>query len=359
MRLCASLVAGSLVPEWTADAAAAAPIPSVEAAAGGLAAPSRSATAPSRSRRRPAKAKASPNATGEIVGVVMSRDTGTPLAGVAVTMAQSALSAITASDGTFTLRAIPSGRYLLQARLEGLEPRDDSVTVIAGQTSRSTLQMRRPNPLPDTWEQDHASIVGRVTARGGAEVVRHAHVRFSEGVSEDVLTDVKGFFYLRDLPPGRHELSIGAMGYDPGAASVLVDQRHSTIVLIDLGSSLTAGGASGERAPSPATDPASYRPLADPAPPPADGDPPAGPGEIRFLVARNKGEALWPAVSLEVRDASDQLVRRLVTWELAPGRYKIFWDGADDAGRKVVAGTYRYRLRVGEEQPEESLVSIP
>lgn len=54
-------------------------------------------------------------------------------------------------------------------------------------------------------------------------------------------------------------------------------------------------------------------------------------------------------VLLEVFDVQGRCVRVLVARELPAGMHRITWDGTDDAGMPVAAGTYLYRLRVGEQ----------
>ena len=53
-------------------------------------------------------------------------------------------------------------------------------------------------------------------------------------------------------------------------------------------------------------------------------------------------------VHLQVFDLRGRLVRTLVDAPLTAGRQEIAWDGRDQAGRNVGAGTYLYRLEAGE-----------
>ncbi|HDQ99264.1 MAG TPA: T9SS type A sorting domain-containing protein, partial [candidate division WOR-3 bacterium] len=59
---------------------------------------------------------------------------------------------------------------------------------------------------------------------------------------------------------------------------------------------------------------------------------------IRFVLPR-AGEA-----SLVVYDAAGRPVRGLAAGRMEPGRYSAAWDGRDDAGSRVAAGVYLYRL---------------
>ena len=48
---------------------------------------------------------------------------------------------------------------------------------------------------------------------------------------------------------------------------------------------------------------------------------------------------------LQVYDPQGRLVRTLVDRTVGPGRHEIEWDGRNDAGVELSAGTYLYRLR--------------
>jgi hypothetical protein len=76
---------------------------------------------------------------------------------------------------------------------------------------------------------------------------------------------------------------------------------------------------------------------------------------IRYTLAE-------PApVSLRVYDATGRLVRRLVTVaESAPAAaYLVHWDGRDESGRSVPAGTYFYRLEAGPHAESRAMVRVP
>ena len=49
-------------------------------------------------------------------------------------------------------------------------------------------------------------------------------------------------------------------------------------------------------------------------------------------------------VRFEVFNSVGQLVRTLIQADLAPGRWTVSWDGADDGGRRLAAGLYLYRM---------------
>jgi flagellar basal-body rod modification protein FlgD len=49
-------------------------------------------------------------------------------------------------------------------------------------------------------------------------------------------------------------------------------------------------------------------------------------------------------VDVEILDTAGQLVRRLTAASLEPGTQAVEWNGRDDSGRPVAAGTYFYRV---------------
>jgi len=60
--------------------------------------------------------------------------------------------------------------------------------------------------------------------------------------------------------------------------------------------------------------------------------------------------------TLRVYNTLGQLVRTLVQRELAAGKFQTWWDGKDEAGRSVAAGTYLYVLHAGEWVGRKKLV---
>lgn len=50
-----------------------------------------------------------------------------------------------------------------------------------------------------------------------------------------------------------------------------------------------------------------------------------------------------PSVAVDVLDAQGNRLRRLTTGPLTAGQNAVAWDGTDDTGRPLVAGTFAYR----------------
>jgi len=62
---------------------------------------------------------------------------------------------------------------------------------------------------------------------------------------------------------------------------------------------------------------------------------------IRYQIRLASG------VAIDVFTPAGKLVRRLVSERQGPGFYSVVWDGRDERGREVAAGTYLYRLVAG------------
>jgi TonB-dependent SusC/RagA subfamily outer membrane receptor len=72
---------------------------------------------------------------GTISGTVTDALTRRPVAAAQVALASGGLGAVTADDGTYTIRAVPAGPATLRVRRIGFAPVDRPVTVVDGQTA--------------------------------------------------------------------------------------------------------------------------------------------------------------------------------------------------------------------------------
>ncbi len=62
--------------------------------------------------------------------------------------------------------------------------------------------------------------------------------------------------------------------------------------------------------------------------------------------------------SVGIYDVAGRLVRALLERELGPGAHDVVWDGRDDSGRRVAAGTYVLRIDAGETVVARRLVRL-
>jgi flagellar hook assembly protein FlgD len=74
---------------------------------------------------------------------------------------------------------------------------------------------------------------------------------------------------------------------------------------------------------------------------------------IRFEIPAGGAQA-----DLSVYDVTGRRVRRLVTGPQPAGFHVVVWDGTDQSGRRVAAGTYFYRLRAGDFEQSHRLVRL-
>ncbi len=101
-------------------------------------------------------------------------------------------------------------------------------------------------------------------------------------------------------------------------------------------------------------------------------------GPVTARAAQPASLALWPnqpnpvrtqtvipftvpgpsTVQLKLYDASGKLVRVLVDQHLAPGRHRVRWDGRNEAGQEVAAGTYFLRLDAAGSRTSQSLTKL-
>ncbi len=127
-------------------------------------------------------------------------------------------------------------------------------------------------------------------------------------------------------------------------APAVTDSTHYYIVAADAG---------GRTATMPRTAPSHWSRFLHAATPTAA--PPAAAGAValrpNFPNPFNPGTtfrfdlAHADHAQLVVVDLKGRIVRTLIDGVCGPGTTSVFWDGTDDAGRPVAAGTYRYLLR--------------
>ncbi len=68
---------------------------------------------------------------------------------------------------------------------------------------------------------------------------------------------------------------------------------------------------------------------------------------IEFSIPeKNSGDDILP-VRVDIYNINGQRVRTLFEGELAPGKYRLVWDGKNDQGREVSSGNYVFGLRAG------------
>ena len=82
-------------------------------------------------------------------------------------------------------------------------------------------------------------------------------------------------------------------------------------------------------------------------------DPMCETADMRFRLAQ-RGHA-----ALTLFDAAGRRVRGIVSSEFPAGEHSLRWDGRDDAGHRVHAGLYFYRLEAGGQALRRTVVVVP
>jgi TonB-dependent starch-binding outer membrane protein SusC len=81
--------------------------------------------------------------TGSIAGTVTAQQTGVPLAGASITIPGTRLSAVTGSDGRYTMPDVPPGSYRVRARFIGYGTAEDTAVVVAaGETATAHFRLQ-------------------------------------------------------------------------------------------------------------------------------------------------------------------------------------------------------------------------
>jgi flagellar hook assembly protein FlgD len=74
--------------------------------------------------------------------------------------------------------------------------------------------------------------------------------------------------------------------------------------------------------------------------------------EIKFSVPKSE------RVKIAVYNSIGKLVKVLVDENLAPGSYKVTWNGEDNRGQKVSSGVYLYRMETPSFQATKKMVLL-
>jgi Domain of unknown function (DUF1929)/Carboxypeptidase regulatory-like domain len=151
--------------------------------------------------------------TGAISGVV-TNSSGAPLLGVSVAVGSS--SAVTASDGTWSIQNLAAGTVTVTASLNGYNSASESATVTSGNTATAgTLALAPVNP---------GTVAGQVVSSSGSAISGAAVS--AAGVT--VSTDANGNYTLANLPAGATTITASATGFANGSASVTVAAGTTT-----------------------------------------------------------------------------------------------------------------------------------
>lgn len=273
---------------------------------------------------------------GVVRGVVLETNSGRPVQGARVYsflpgQANTVYSqTLGDSAGVFWLMKVPAGVITVRVQAPGHDQWAGSVSM-GGETDTEKVSVRLNRVAAP------GAALGVITAEGGTKPGLHAHVRV-KGSDMDALADSSGEFVLYGIPVGPQTLQFVALGYDPVNVPVVAEEGRNLVLHADLGHSLVSG--------SPAPKPMPVAALADTV------------VNLRFDVSDTttvphvRGAVSVRHVKIEIL-SGDKLVRKLMDWNTGPGAYTVPWDGRDDTGKVVPAGTYRFRRTISPDPPVE------
>ena len=234
------------------------------------------------------------------------------------------------SAGVFWLAKVPPGVITVRVQAPGHDQWAGTVSM-GGETDTETVSVRLNRVAAP------GAALGVITTEGGTKPGRLAHVGV-KGTTLDAQADTSGQFVLYQVPAGPQTLRFVALGYDPVSVPIVAEEGRNIVVRADLGHSLVAGG--------PAPKPMPVAALADTV------------VNLRFDVmdtttmVRRPGGPPPRHVTLEIL-SGDRVVRKLMDWDTSPGAYTVPWDGRDDTGKALPAGSYRFRRTVSPDPPVE------
>src|SRR5699024_8566245 len=149
---------------------------------------------------------------------------GEPVGGATVTAVEAAVTATTASDGSFRL-GLPPGTHTVNVTRTGYEPAEDTVTVDAGGTTVHDVDL--------TPQVRGAADVSVVEADGGAGIAG-ATVTATGPIDARDTTGADGTVTLDDLVPGEYTLDVSADGHLDGTTTVEVTSAETATATVEL-----------------------------------------------------------------------------------------------------------------------------
>lgn len=151
-----------------------------------------------------------------IEGKLLSNATGQPVSGARIALEELELLAFSDSAGLFVLSGLPLGRYTLSIRADGFRTAEGDFNVM-----RSGAFTVRLDPLDSHSNRVYGQLRGIVRDRGSERGLESAQVSLSS-LSRTALTDTRGRFSFREVPPGSVEMTVQNLGYETRTDTVVV-----------------------------------------------------------------------------------------------------------------------------------------
>ncbi|OGR33496.1 MAG: hypothetical protein A2091_10110 [Desulfuromonadales bacterium GWD2_61_12] len=151
--------------------------------------------------------------SGTVTGTVVDRATAQPLDGATVTFAgDSAITAVTAAGGVFSLADVPAGAQSIAVSLNGYAPATQSVSITAGSILNLGSIKLGPNPTM-------GMIKGVITAAASGEPLADVSVTITGAFAGTVLTKGDGSFAFVNVTPGAMTITASKTGYRSAAGT--------------------------------------------------------------------------------------------------------------------------------------------
>lgn len=163
-----------------------------------------------------------------IQGSVVSRPSGSPLAGAVIRVGATAM-VVSGEGGGFRLEGIPPGTHRVVVTCLGHQPLETDVTF--SRSGSLVLPLVAVEPLLATGEQ--GSIRGRLRVTGGEGSTEGGTVTLPElGLAR--ITGRDGTFLFPEVPAGTHAVTVALLGYSERRESVEVVAGRMTELDIPL-----------------------------------------------------------------------------------------------------------------------------
>ncbi|MEX2000262.1 MAG: TonB-dependent receptor [Gemmatimonadales bacterium] len=177
-------------------------------------------------------------ATGSVTGRVVRGGEGSPLSGIQVMVAGTAITATTGIDGRYTLARVPAGRQMIQFRQLGFRPLDSEVNVTAGAAVTLDVGLvAAAIQLGDIMVEGASRAPERIVeAPAAVSVISRQEARdiASTGQIPLVLNNTPG---VDVVPSGMNDFNVNARGFNSSLnRRILVLQDGRDLSIAFLGS---------------------------------------------------------------------------------------------------------------------------
>ncbi|HEX9562482.1 MAG TPA: carboxypeptidase regulatory-like domain-containing protein [Gemmatimonadaceae bacterium] len=169
---------------------------------------------------------------GTLSGTVTDAASGAPIAGASVTTQPATTTAITNSQGAFTISGVPAGSYNVTASHAGYSPGSANGVVGPGQAVTVNIALA---PVPGT-------ISGVITNASNGAPIAGATVS-TVPPTATVTTNAQGSYTIPNVPPGTYTVNATSAGFNPNSAPAAV--TSSQVATTDIALTPLPGGIMG------------------------------------------------------------------------------------------------------------------